>query len=136
MNGCRWQEKSFSVSLSPSGKRVCYACGKQSNAYILGLCIDCYKKGEEGKLEGRLRYRLDFKDNPNAEQILKVGKEIKRFKQLDGFKPKEIERRFGKDANALCAKKPENSDLCKKITKDIVIGLNELKRRKQCQRSQ
>jgi hypothetical protein len=130
MNGCNWQNKSFSVSMSSSGKRICYSCRKESSAYILGLCIDCYKKGEEGKSEGRVKYKLDFKDNPNAEQILKVGREIKKFKELDGFKPKEIQRRFGKDANALCIKKSDHSDLTRQITRDIVVGLNELKRRK------
>jgi len=74
--------------------------------------------------------KLSFYDNPNAHEILKIGNEIKHFKEKDGYrysgkeKAKEIERRFGKDANALC--KPKGDDRwVKDMTRDINRGLRK-----------
>ena len=68
--------------------------------------------------------KLSFYDNPNAHEIIKIGKEIKHFKERDGdrYSPKErakeIERRFGKDANALVRPK-EDRQFIKDLTRDI-----------------
>jgi hypothetical protein len=68
--------------------------------------------------------KLSFYDNPNAHAIIKIGKEIKLFKEKDGHryygkeKAREIERRFGKDANALIKPK-EDRNLCRDLTRDI-----------------
>lgn len=64
------------------------------------------------------KYKLDFMDNPNAKDILKIGKEINRFKQLDGLNNKEIERRFGKEANRLFERKIDKG-LVKQIARDV-----------------
>jgi len=127
MGGCEWQNKTFSVPTTVRGKRVCGSCQKESNVYILGLCLECYHKGEQGSLEGKSKYKLDFKDNPNGTEIIKIGKEIKRFKQLDGVNNKEIEKRFGRDANKLMERKQDNS-LIKSMTTEIVRGLRTINR--------
>lgn len=56
--------------------------------------------------------------------ILKIGKEINRFKRIDGYRatPKEIERRFGKDANKFLERKPD-TQLSKDIARDIIKGI-------------
>ena len=66
-----------------------------------------------------------IQDNPNHKEFSKIGKEIERFKQLDGINKYEIERRFGFDANKFLEKKPDKK-LVKQITKDIC---EQLKRR-------
>ena len=76
---------------------------------------------------------IDYKKNkarvqPNFEQrkeVVKIGKEINLYKRKDGANPKEIERRFAKDANKMFVKKLDPT-LSKQIAKDVV---DRLKRR-------
>lgn len=68
--------------------------------------------------------QLSFNDNPRASEILKIGREINRYKQRDGCNIKGIEQRFGKDANALCRPKVDNSWV-KDFRRDVNRELNQ-----------
>ena len=77
------------------------------------------KKGDKDAVNTKtLKYKLDFMDNPNAEQILKIGKEIAKMKRLDGVNPKRIEAEFGRDANKLFEKKIDRT-LVKEIAQEV-----------------
>jgi len=87
-----------------------------------------YTKEGRIEIEGNkvtFRDKPILQDNPNHKEFSKIGKEIERFKQLDGINKYEIERRFGFDANKFLEKKPDKK-LVKQITKDIC---EQLKRR-------
>lgn len=54
------------------------------------------------------RKKLSFHDNPNAEKILKIGKEINRAK-AGGYNAYMVEKEFGRDANKIYERKIDNS---------------------------
>ena len=68
--------------------------------------------------------RKQFVNRRYAENkdLIKIGKEINRYKQLDGCNKHEIEKRFANDANKFIERKSD-SRLSKDITSDIMRGL-------------
>ncbi len=75
--------------------------------------------------ETTIHYKIDIGDNHNHRELVKIGREIERFKKLDGGGKKEIQRRFGTDANRLMEKKSDDT-LIKNISREVA---EQLKRR-------
>ena len=65
---------------------------------------------------------IGITEGPNGVEVVKIGREINRFKQLDRPTKKEIDKRFLKHTNSILEKKQDNS-LVKKITNDIMRQL-------------
>lgn len=65
------------------------------------------------------------KDGYNGKDLVKLGDEIRRCKQLDGADKKEIDRRFKKDADNLITKRP-SKELVQNISNDLIKGLKEV----------
>jgi hypothetical protein len=66
--------------------------------------------------------KMGFTEQTNMKDIIKVGKEINRFKKLDHVGAKEIDRVFKKDADKLITPKSDDSYVTN-MSSDFVNGL-------------
>lgn len=58
-------------------------------------------------------------DTPNGKEIYKIGKELKRMKQLDG----KIDYRFEKDIQNLARPKSRIPEIAKKIAEEVARAI-------------
>ena len=57
-------------------------------------------------------------------EVVKIGREINRYKKLDGCNKHQIEKRFGKDAGKLFERKTD-SGLTRQIAREVVGKLKK-----------
>ena len=69
--------------------------------------------------------KATIEDGPNGKDILKIGREINRFKKLDGANVQGIKQRFENDTNKMFEKKTD-SGLIGQISHEVA---EQLKRR-------
>ena len=67
----------------------------------------------------RVKFDRQRDNGDQRRDVVKIGREINRYKQLDGANKAEIKRRFEKDANKLFERKMDNT-LDKKIAREVV----------------
>lgn len=69
--------------------------------------------------------RKSFQDNSNTGEILKIGKEINRAVSM-GYDCSRVGKEFGKDANNICAQKPQVDTVARDLAREAVRQIKNI----------